>query len=142
MRLVRGEGSEGEGACWMSALHFYTRKDSSWTDYAPWACVSPIVRLLCINLNDLCDDGEREALIGPHLFTPLGTAGSVEDEGKRSELVRRFNEAWLEEFWSFGPRDLWKKRVLALILECCAIGEKREVAPTCSREEVLAVACK
>ena len=86
MRLVNGEGSPTTGACWMSALHYYTRQDASWTDRAPWACVSPVIRTLCIRLNDLCSDGEREALIGPHLFTPIGTASSPEIEQRRTFL--------------------------------------------------------
>lgn len=96
MKLVSGEGSPETGACWMSALHYYTRHDESWTDQAPWACVSPVIRTLCITLNDrLGSDEERGRVIGPHLFTPLGTNTGIEDDRKRAFLcadyaVRRF----------------------------------------------------
>lgn len=86
MRLVAGSGSEKTGACWMSALHYYTRRDKiSWTDQPK--CVAPSVRRLCIALNDICaTDAEREALIGPVLFEPVGTDTGEEDEQKRAWL--------------------------------------------------------
>ncbi len=73
MKLVRGAGAPGEGACWMSAVHQYqTELGPHWSDHPE--CVSPIIRELCIQLNDRCEsDEEREGLIGPHLFTPVGT---------------------------------------------------------------------
>jgi hypothetical protein len=73
LNLTRGVGSPGKGACWMSSLHYFTRQDASWTDEAPMACVDPSIRALCIGLNDLCTDDEREAVIGPMLFDPVGT---------------------------------------------------------------------
>ena len=84
MRLVQGAGSEKTGACWMSALHWYTRHGTSWTDQPQ--CVSPVIRRLCIRLNDACSDGEREALIGPHLFAPVGTNTGHADDIKRAYL--------------------------------------------------------
>ena len=100
MKLVSGKGSEKTGACWMSAVHWYTRGGKkSWTDQPE--CVSPIVRHLCISLNDfLPSDAERERLIGPHLFAPVGTNTGNDDEGKRWALcsdraARLFAPFWL-----------------------------------------------
>jgi hypothetical protein len=100
MKLASGAGSETTGACWMSAIHWYTRGGKrTWTDQPD--CVSPIVRDLCIALNDrLANDAERERVIGPHIFQPVGTNTTNEDEGKRWALVadraaRRFLPFWL-----------------------------------------------
>lgn len=84
LKLVKGAGSEKDGACWMSAIHMFTRSDNSWSDHPD--CVSPIVRELCIALNDDCPDGEREALIGQHLFAPLGTNTGEADDQRRAYL--------------------------------------------------------
>lgn len=87
MKLVKGVGSLAEGACWMSAIHYYTsfgKKDFKWTDKDD--CVSLVIRELCIWLNDYLNDGEREAIIGPHLFAPLGTNTSQQDDEKRALL--------------------------------------------------------
>ena len=85
MKLVSGTGSEETGACWMSALHWYTRLGASWTDQPE--CVSPVVRKLCIKLNDrLLTDADRERVIGPHLFVPVGTATGNADEIARAYL--------------------------------------------------------
>jgi hypothetical protein len=205
MRLVNGEGSEKTGACWMSALHYYTRNDTTWNDRAPWACVSDVVRKLCIDLNDwLESDEERGRVIGPHLFAPLGTSTGVKDELKRAFLcadyaVRKFTPIWLEiagrkdladrlravpeivgeKTALFGRAEVRAVHASAsasaatsaayaatsaayaatsasnehlkaagrcdelialrvqLILDCCMIGERREVAPVCTREAVL-----
>ena len=100
MKLVKGQGSESTGACWMSAVHYYVRKDDkSWSDHPN--CVSPIVRELCIQLNDWCEDGERESLIGPHIFAPVGTNTCEADEIRRAFLcadraVRVFAPAALD----------------------------------------------
>jgi len=71
MRLSHGEGSLEKGkACWMSALSYYAGYE--WSDHPE--CVCPIIRELGIKINDaLPSDSAREALIGPHLYTPLGT---------------------------------------------------------------------
>ena len=69
----------------MSALHWYTRNGKSWTDQPE--CVSLVIRSLCINLNDrLLSDADRERVIGPHLFAPVGTNTGVDDEIKRAFL--------------------------------------------------------
>ena len=100
MRLVNGSGSEKTGACWMSALHWYTRKGKSWSDQP--ACVSPVIRDLCIKLNDTLPDGEREEVIGPHIFAPVGTNTGEADEEKRRALcadraLRVFAPYWLRK---------------------------------------------
>ena len=75
MKLVSGSGSETTGACWMSAINWYVKSGSkgfTWSDHPD--CVDPVIRALCISLNDSCgSDAEREKLIGPHLFAPVGT---------------------------------------------------------------------
>jgi hypothetical protein len=68
----------------MSALHWYTRKGTSWSDQPQ--CVSPLIRSLCISLNDSLNDGDRERVIGPHLFAPVGTNTGLADEIKRAYL--------------------------------------------------------
>ena len=102
MKLVSGKGSEKTGACWMSAIHWYTRGGKrSWSDQPD--CVSPIIRDLCIALNDrLESDVERERIIGPHIFDPVGTSTGNEDEGKRWALcvdraVHLFTPFWLRK---------------------------------------------
>jgi hypothetical protein len=38
-------------------------------------CVDPVIRQLCITINDhLPSDAERDRVIGPHLYAPVGTA--------------------------------------------------------------------
>jgi len=76
MKLVSGAGSPETGACWMSALNFYTDENAlvNWSDQP--RCVCGTIRPLAITHNDMCEsDEERERLIGPHLFAPVGTAG-------------------------------------------------------------------
>ena len=71
MKLVKGEGSRETGACWMSAIAWYAGQET-WTDKAE--CVDPLIRGLCIWLNDrLPSDEERELVIGPHIMAPMGT---------------------------------------------------------------------
>jgi len=70
MKLVKGKGSKETGACWMSAIAWYAGQET-WTDYAE--CVDPMIRTLCVTVNDRAADHERERLIGPHLMTPMGT---------------------------------------------------------------------
>ena len=150
MRLVRGAGSETKGACWMSALHYYTRTDRSWSDHH--SCVSGVVRVLCIELNDWCNDDERGALIGPHLFAPVGTATGLQDEIARARLCAERATAWAgaaaaaeaaraaaEVEVVLAARQRYQRELLQLILDCCAIGQPVEVPKACSREEVLAL---
>lgn len=85
-KLIRGEGSPKNGACWMSMLNALVQPDfkATWTDQPE--CVSPVVRNLCIFLNDFLRDDERERVIGPHLFAPVGTAIGDSDEQRRGWL--------------------------------------------------------
>lgn len=86
MKLVQGQGSPEEGACWMSAIAWYAG-DKDWTD-AP-SCVDPLIRKYAIWLNDeLPSDEKREEVIGPMIFDVVGT----KLDGNHKE---RF-EAWLE----------------------------------------------
>jgi hypothetical protein len=70
MKLVRGAGSPEEGACWMSAVQYYV-DGKLWHDHPE--CVDPVIRKLCIWVNDTLRDGEREEKIGPYIFLPVGT---------------------------------------------------------------------
>ena len=71
MKLVQGSGSVEDGACWMSALAWYAGQEK-WTDNAE--CVDPMIRHLCIAVNDrLYSDEDRERVIGPIIFAPMGT---------------------------------------------------------------------
>lgn len=71
MKLAKGKGSPETGGCWMALNDYYARGVLDWTDQPE--CVDPIIRPLAIRLNDWCEDGEREALIGPHVWTTMGT---------------------------------------------------------------------
>jgi len=72
MKLAKGVGSiEEGGGCWMALADYYTRGALDWSDQPE--CVDPMIRELCIFFNDWCVDGEREELIGPHLWAPIGT---------------------------------------------------------------------
>lgn len=124
MKLVSGSGSETIGACWMSGVHYYTRADRSWSDHP--SCVSAVVRTLCIFLNDWCKDNEREELIGQHYFAPLGTATGLEDEVTRAQICARKAREWADHFVGSSDRRM-KEEVLSLILECCAVGTKKEM---------------
>ena len=53
-----------------------------WTDQPP--CVPPVLRMLCIEFNDLLrTDKEREEIIGPYLFHPIGRDDSEKAERER-----------------------------------------------------------
>lgn len=199
VKLVHGDGSEeAREACWMTALNLYTRKDASWTDAAPSACVSPLVRTAAICTNDsIGSDAWRERLIGPVLFAPLGTKTNDEDEEARAYLLLntaigllgRVHRKWRNTkvanvkeaealmlgmhavaapergraFWTvweavglladgndweamgeylaselFDVGALSPTERVNLVVEMCKIGERREVCPTATREEVLA----
>ena len=82
MKLIAGKGSPKTGACWMSAIAWYA--GYKWTDQPE--CVDPVIRALCIALNDrLPDNATRERVIGPHLMTPLGT-----NQGNELSIARAF----------------------------------------------------
>lgn len=72
----------------MSAINYYASADRpgfTWHDHPE--CVCPTIRPLAIMLNDMCADGEREALIGPHLFAPVGTATDDRELMQRLSLI-------------------------------------------------------
>src|SRR5206468_1836410 len=127
----------------MSAIHWYTRRDCSWSDHP--ACVSPVIRILAIQFNDICQDGEREALIGPHLFAPVGTATGLKDDQHRAywcadRAVRLFAPRAVVAAAAaavVAVGEAIKQDLLQLILDCCAIGDRREVCPVKTREQVL-----
>ena len=80
VKLTDGVGSPEEGGCWMVAASYY--ETGEWYDQP--ACVCPVIRLLCIPLNDWMEsDEERERIIGPHLFAPVGTAAGRAMEWRR-----------------------------------------------------------
>ena len=73
IKLVAGAGTPETGGCWMSALSVYGGE--RWSDHPD--CVCPVIRELCIAINDsLPDDETRGRVIGPVLFDPLGTRTS------------------------------------------------------------------
>ena len=166
MRLTQGVGKYGDGsACWMAAVGYYVGQNGEvrWTDDID--CVDPVIAHLCIDLNDALEsDEERERVIGPHLFAPVGTRQSAELSLER--LNRAIN--WLSECVCNGlavralrraqetliegsvyrsavqagrcARLLYELQgisVLPLILELCAMGDRVEVVPARSKEEVL-----
>jgi hypothetical protein len=83
-----------EGRCameWVSHLAGEPHSD------AP-RCVSPVLRALCISLNDGLADGPRQRL-RPYLTRTIGTAGDGLDEARAwlamDWLVRTYTPAWL-----------------------------------------------
>ncbi len=60
----------------MAVNDYYARGVLDWTDQP--SCVDATIRGLAIQLNDWCaTDAEREALIGPHVWTTMGTASAA-----------------------------------------------------------------
>lgn len=56
-----------------------------WHDHP--SCVPPTIRKLAIAANDLLPDGERERIIGPVLFEPLGRDMSDAAEVERAQII-------------------------------------------------------
>lgn len=101
MKLIQGDGSPSTGADWMSAINYYTNGNALVDWHTHPQCVCPVIRSLALILNDLCADHEREKLIGPHLFEPVGTAADAEITQKRTfrvvdVAIREFAPALLE----------------------------------------------
>jgi hypothetical protein len=101
----------------------------TWSDQPE--CVPPTVRTLCVKLNDLCADGEREELIGPHLFTPMGRDASKESEQARAYLcadraVRVFAPMALDA--AGLPAEAAKMRACAPITDTASAGAARASA--------------
>jgi len=143
MKLTKGPGSPGKGGCWMVAVQQYTEptmthkktiklldgtkmeavvfRDNAWHDHPE--CVHPVIREFCIWMNDNCPDEERESIIGPHLFDPVGTAdipgglimSYMEDfvmercTPEHAEVIKKFH------LHLFDPSDVL--RAIALITE-------------------------
>lgn len=92
LKLVKGTGSPTTGACWMSALSYYAGYE--WSDHPE--CVDPVIRQLCITLNDALPDETREAVIGPHMMAPIGTnRGSAIAQQRQLACVDRLLRVWL-----------------------------------------------
>lgn len=100
MKLTKGRGSPEKGGCWMVAASMYAT--GKWSDQPE--CVPPTIRRLCIVLNDILPDGEREAVIGPHLFDPMGRDSSPEAEAKRANMIADWA---VEMFARFGWAKKW-----------------------------------
>jgi hypothetical protein len=181
----------------MAAIDYYTRGDLNWNDHPK--CVDPMIRRLAIYLNDWCDNGEREDLIGPHLFTPVGTndaryrqqrlklivqfamdcAADARDatgtkHGLRKQWGADFNGAAVaaaaagaaaddaaavaaagaaadaaasavdaaDDAAAGAAGDTYKKKLLQLILDLCAIGPPSETCSVKTKKETLRVVCR
>lgn len=96
IKLVAGAGSPGEGACWMSAIQYYS--GGEWSDHPD--CVCPLIRQMCICANDCLDDESRGEIIGPHLLAPVGT--NTDDELIVQERARLAVEACVQVFAPFA----------------------------------------
>jgi len=81
-RLVQGMGSRDDGTvCWMSANAWVAGE--GWTDEP--SCVCPVIRGLCIPANDWLETyADRERVIGPILFVPMGTVGGADLMSRRA----------------------------------------------------------
>ena len=83
MKLSSGIGNIEDRGCWMTAVSIYANE--TWSDHP--SCVPPMIRRLCIMLNDMLpSDAERERVIGPVLFLPVGADPSPEAEQERAFL--------------------------------------------------------
>ena len=167
----------------MSAIAWYTGQEK-WTDKAE--CVDPMIRTLCIRVNDwLSSDAERERIIGPILFAPMGT----KDDSLRIPRLERIvgfamEQAGIKEFAGVCKQKDWANAaadaadanaanatyaadaaanaaatyaaaaanaaatyaadaayatyaIISLILELCAMGEKREVPQVRSLKDLV-----
>lgn len=113
MKLVKGIGGPGEGACWMAAIHYYTRAndDQSWSDRP--ACVPETIRELAVSLNDWCEDNERESLLGDHLFDPVGCDRSPASETRRLEMIVETAITWARRMYPESSYGTWAERWLS-----------------------------
>jgi hypothetical protein len=101
-----------DGRCameWVSYLAGESHSDSP-------VCVSPVLRALCISLNDGLSDGPRQRL-RPYLTRTIGTAGDGLDEER----------AWLAMDWlirTYAPRWL---TLVSLDAEAAGLANGREI---------------
>jgi hypothetical protein len=135
-----------EGRCameWVSHLAGEPHTD------AP-TCVSPVLRAVCVTLNDGLADGPRQRL-RPHLARTIGTAGDGLDPERAwaamDWLVRTYTPAWLtlaglpgeataladgpavlcEETLAAGLIDLWRGRRAARRVRASAFRAGRDL---------------
>lgn len=81
IKLTSGVGSPDTGGCWMAALTVYT--GNTWSDHPD--CVCPIIRQLCIKINDaISSDAKRGELLAGILLEPVGT-----ETGDRAIIEQR-----------------------------------------------------
>jgi hypothetical protein len=70
------------------------------------ACVSPVLRAICIALNDGLEDAPRQRL-RPYLTRTIGTAGDGQDPERAwlalDWLIRTFAPTWLQTARADGP---------------------------------------
>lgn len=130
MKLVRGEGSPETGACWMSAISWYAG-EKNWNDTPE--CVCPLLRDLCVNLNDrLQTDEEREQVIGPIMFSVVGTNNAEDTAARRramqDEIVEQALPMWRKEKTWGGRSGLHTLRASFTPEECAAAVKGLEVA--------------
>ena len=91
-----GSQDANDGASWMQALNWYEDAGESWSEQPISVC--PLIRECCIQLNNALPDEERGTLIGPHLWTPLGTISTPEVELARAYLcVNRSLLVWARD---------------------------------------------
>ena len=147
MKLTNGTGDRTTGGCWMVAAHWYVTNGLTWSDQPE--CVSPVIRPLCIRLNDFLRDGERERVIGPHLFTPVGTnTGTADDETRRylcaDRAIRVFAPFWFRRTKKadlIAHADALEALALAVCqalndLLAIRVGGDQRRAPTCEPDFV------
>ncbi len=82
--LCYGHGEHGKAGCWMDALSVFTGA-GKWTDAL--ACVSPPINRLCIAINDALSDADRNRVILPIFYAPLGTAGDAAADVRRMFIL-------------------------------------------------------
>jgi hypothetical protein len=84
-------------------------------------CVDPVIRHLCIAINDhLPSDAERDRVIGPHLYAPVGTAQGRDLMQRRAfrvadEAVRVWAPMALDK--AGRPKDAARLRSLPPIVD-------------------------
>ena len=85
VKLCQGEGSrEANQGCWMVAVQMY--QQGEWNDHPD--CVPEDLRAMCITVNDkLSSDDQREEVIGPMLFDPIGCKKDLESIQVRTALM-------------------------------------------------------
>jgi hypothetical protein len=94
--------SAGDGRCameWVAHLAGEPHSDQP-------ACVSPVLRAICIALNDGLDEAPRQRL-RPYLAQTIGTAGDGQDPERAwlalDWLIRTFTPTWLDAARAGGP---------------------------------------